>query len=339
MRDLSEHLKSQHRLVLFAPDEAHEFLQPIYANDPQVEVREIPGLRFQYRNGRMALGKTIATGLGFRARLRGMVGELAETIRREQPDLVLTDFEPLLPRAARECGVPYLSVDHQHFLLGYDLSILPWSLRQYARVMAQFVRMFHRWQAATIVSGFFFPPLRAGYEDYVQVGTFLRPEVEAAETSPGDYILSYLRRNTPPGVLEVLAGCGCEVRIYGLGERPGEGNLRFFPIDQYRFVEDMAGAAGLVSAAGNQMLGEALYFGKPVLALPESSHHEQLINSHFLVHLGGGLWRPVEQLAASDVREFFGRLDHFRGQIAPLREQLNGTPRTMAEIGRHLASR
>ena len=32
-----------------------------------------------------------------------------------KPDLVITDFEPLLPRAARLEGVPYISIDHQHF--------------------------------------------------------------------------------------------------------------------------------------------------------------------------------------------------------------------------------
>lgn len=61
-------------------------------------------------------------------------------IDKETPDLVITDFEPALPRAARQAGIPFISLDHQHFLLVSDLSKLPTDLQRHAFFMAQIVK-------------------------------------------------------------------------------------------------------------------------------------------------------------------------------------------------------
>ena len=44
----------------------------------------------------------------------------------------------------------------------------------------------------------------------------------------------------------------------------------------------------VVSTAGNQLVGEALYLGKPVLVMPERVNFEQAINAHYLEQSGAG---------------------------------------------------
>lgn len=338
VRSIVDHLKHDHELVLFAPEQAHDFLAPKYeCGADSVEVRRIPGMRFQYTGGQLDLYRSIAGGLTYLMRLHRVVDELAQTIRDERPNLVITDFEPALPRAAERCKVPYISLDHQHFLAACDLRSLPFGLRQWARAMRTAVRMHHWRQQATIVSSFFKAPLRVGSRNVQLVGPLLRPEILNAAPTLGDYFVSYLRPHTSPATVEMLQQCGRPIRVYGLGAREPDGNLTFHALDNQKFVDDVSGAAALIGAAGNQTIGEALYLGKPVLALPERKHHEQRINAHFVEQMGAGQAVTIEDLRPRHLERFFASVAQCQRNVARyFRGQINGTPHALAAIQRFL---
>lgn len=337
VRSMVELLRHEHELVLFAPDQAYEFLAPRYpVGTPNVEVRRIPGMRFHYTRGRLNLTRSIVGGLGYLWKLPGLVGQLKDVIRDERPDLVITDFEPALPRAARACCVPFISLNHQHFLVACDLRSLPWGLRRYANLMSLAVRAHHSGQNETIVSSFFQAPLLSGYEDVLQIGPLLRPEIRSARPKAGDFLVSYLRPNTPRPVIEVLCNSNMPVRVYGLGEQPARGSAEFFPLSEQGFVDDLAHCAAVVGSAGNQTLGESLYLGKPVLALPEDQHHEQLINAHFLQQMGTGHSVPLEQFNTQHLTRFLSQLDDLRAPLANARANFDGNLPALRAIRRHL---
>ncbi len=337
VRTLVEHLRHEHELVLFAPDEAYDFLVKSYGDECCVEnvrLLRIPGIKFHYTGGKLDLLKSIGHGLNYaRRELPTLVNAFRRRIEAEQPDLCISDFEPSLPRAARKAGVPLMSIDHQHVLLAYDLKTLPLLLRRYAWWMSWSIRYYYGsgpYQAVT--SSFYTPPLKSGFENVQQVGPMLREDLIATVPQQGDFLLSYLRTNTPPRVLETLAACDWDVRVYGLGERPRQGRMTFHAIDEQRFVNDLARCAALVSAAGNQLLGEALYLGKPVFAIPEEMHHEQQINACFLKQMGAGNWCVLEAFALDPLQKFLRQLDVYRANTAVLCGRLNGTPDALAAI-------
>ena len=336
VRTLVEHLRHDHELWLFAPDEAYDFLARSYGPDaPRTNVKllRIPGLRFHYTNGRLDLFKSVGTGLAYAfGEMPRMVRAFRQRIAAERPDLVISDFEPSLPRAAVRERVPLISLDHQHVLTAYDLSTLPKSLQRYAWLMSWGVRWHYTGQTEIVASSFYTPPLKPGWQHVRQVGPMIRPEVANASPNEGGYVLSYLRANTPESVLTVLASAGSPVKVYGLGERPPVGPLTFCPIHERRFVEDLAGCRAVVCAAGNQLLGESLFLGKPVLAIPEAQHHEQLINAHFLEQMGVGAWSTLEDFDAETLRRFLDRLNGYRENAAQLCGQLDGTHDALAII-------
>ena len=344
VRTLVEHLRHEHELVLFAPDEAYDFLVKSYGDDRAVEnvrLLRIPGIKFHYTGGKIDLFKSIGHGLNYARRdLPTLVNAFRRRIEAEQPDLCIADFEPSLPRAARKAGVPLMSIDHQHVLLAYDLKTLPLLLRRYAWWMSWSIRCYYgRGDYDAVASSFYTPPLKPGFEQVRQVGPMLREELVATVPHHEDFLLSYLRPNTPPRVPETLAGCGWEVRVYGLGERPRQGRVSFHAIDERRFVNDLAHCAALVSAAGNQLLGEALFLGKPVFAIPEEMHHEQQINACFLQQMGAGNWTTLESFSPAPLAKFLSQLDDFRINTAALCGRLNGTPDALAAIRETLARR
>lgn len=223
VRAIVEELRRNHRIVIYTPGQAYDLLQPVYQGS-DVIVRHIPGLAFHYtRNHRLNPVRTGIKGLSYAAKYAALSRRLRSAIERESPDLAITDFEPALPRAARRAGVPFISLDHQHMLLTSDLSSLPMELRWHAFFMAQIVRGYCRGQLQTVVSSFYFPPLKPRAQDVTQIGVLLRSEVLEATLERGDHLVVYLRRFGSPEVFRALEACGCEVRIYGLGEQPSSG--------------------------------------------------------------------------------------------------------------------
>jgi uncharacterized protein (TIGR00661 family) len=335
MRALVEKLRSRHRLHLFAPGNAFEILAPTYAGT-EVEVTAIPGIFNAYSSDRrLDYLETGRRAAGYFSGLPKLVRALRDRMDASRPDLVICDFEPALPRAARAAHVPYMAVDHQHFLVVNDLSSLPWRLRFHAKTMRPIVKFIYRPPPrAVVVSSFYAPPLEEDAHDVEQVGVFLRPQVLARDPEPGRHILVYLRKFGPPDFMRALRAIGRPTIVYGLGVRPPDHNLTFRAIDEDAFVDDLAGADALISTAGNQIVGEALYLQKPVLAMPEANNFEQAINAHFLRQSGAGDFVPLEKCRTADVKRFLDRLDSFRRFED--RTRLDGTEAAAAAVERQL---
>jgi uncharacterized protein (TIGR00661 family) len=336
VRTLVGHLERDNDILIWTSADALEFLGRQFAHGhPNVRVEAIPGVVFEYTGGRLDVMRSITAGLDYQAR---RLGPLVDRMMRELDafgaDLAITDFEPALPRAAARMGIPLVSVDHQHFLLAYDLDSLPWSLQWNAWFMSHAVWMYVPAAADTVVSAFFRPPLRRGWEHVVQVGPLLRPEILAARPHDDGYLVSYLRRHTPFSAIEALADCGMPVRVYGLGHREHVGHVSFHAIDERRFVDDLAGCRALVSAGGNQLIGEALHLGKPLLVLPEQAHAEQLMNSHFLRGMGCGDFCPLEEVTPERARAFVADLDRYRPALASVAGRMDGTADVL-RVSRH----
>jgi uncharacterized protein (TIGR00661 family) len=334
MKAVVEALRPDHSITIFTSGQAFMLLTGAYRHT-EVRVRRIGCLRFAYdKRGQMHTWKTAMGGLRYLRRLPNLLSLLRTTIEREQPDLVITDFEPALPRAARQAGVPVISLNHQHFLLAYDLGSLPLWLRWHASYMGCVVRAYDAKPTARIVSSFYFPPLRRGCDDVTQVGVLLRPEIEKAETSRCGHLVAYWRRFAPKGTLEALARCGREVHVYGMGERPPMDRVSFHAVEEDRFVEALASCDALVCTAGNQLVGEAIYLRKPVLAIPEAGNYEQFINAHFVRQMNAGEDLTPGGMNLKRLNRFLDRLGSFRSSVPP--ERMNGLPHSLAVLQRHL---
>ena len=93
-----------------------------------------------------------------------------------------------------------------------------------------------------------------------------------------------------------LAATGLECRIYGmragLTEAVQDGNLRFLPFSEDRFIADLATSRAVIAGGGFTLMGEAVFLGKPMLAVPLAGQFEQMLNARYLEREGYGMWAP-----------------------------------------------
>ncbi len=299
-------LDGRHEVCLLASGEVYSHLSAAYRNSDSVHVRRLPGLFFAYRGEKLDYCRSILGSVPYLRKLNQLVAHVQSIIEHERPDIGITDFEPALPRAAGRCGLPWISLDHQHFLTTSNFSTLPAVLRVRALLLRLAVPMFYRGQQAELVSSFYHLPPRRGTEHVLRIGVLLRRSVlEAAlDAAPGPDVVAYVRRKAPQSLLTALRNCGRRVWLYGQGEGISQGDVHFCAFDPISFIHQLSVADCLVTTAGNQLVGEALYLRKPVLAIPEEGNFEQSLNAHLLARTGLGWTSSFPRLTPHVLQQF-----------------------------------
>jgi uncharacterized protein (TIGR00661 family) len=147
----------------------------------------------------------------------------------------------------------------------------------------------------------------------------LRPEILAARPGEGEHLLVYQTSTTNTALVEMLAKCGRECRIYGmrrdLREDVVEGNLRFRPFSEAGFIDDLRTARGVLASAGFTLMGEAVYLHRPMLALPLRKQLEQVLNGRYLEAEGYGM-SVEDELDDARFGQFLERLPDFERKLA-----------------------
>jgi len=172
-------------------------------------------------------------------------------------------------------------------------------------------RLTYRWLMRSpervLVSSFFdAPPELNGVR---VVGPILREQLLATPPSSGEHVLAYFNQGSvqlSDALLDALAQAGPEIRLYGTRHVGSRGTLQFRPPGLDPFLADLAACRAVISTAGNQLVGEAMALGKPLLVLPEATV-EQRLNAREIVRLGIGEQLSLSALTAESIGQFLAR--------------------------------
>ena len=106
----------------------------------------------------------------------------------------------------------------------------------------------------------------------------------------GEHLLVY--SSGSHALLDALRATGVPCRVYGMRDGPeagtSDGAIAFCPRSADGFLEDLRSARAVITGGGFSLLGEAVFLGKPVLAVPLHGQFEQLMNARYLEREGYG---------------------------------------------------
>ena len=209
-------------------------------------------------------------------------------IERERPVAVLTDYEPIVARAAAWTATPLVALDHQQILS--ECNVQPAALMQGSvAAVRRANRMVYPNPSLRIICSFFYPPLREGYTARTThlVGPLLRRHVLDRPPTDGDHVVVYQTSPTLrwlDGLLNALPG---QKRVYGAEGTDGSGVVHR-KMDEQQFLDDLASCRFAVVNGGHTTITEALSLGKPLICLPVRRQAEQEINALWVERLGFG---------------------------------------------------
>lgn len=320
-------------VLVLAGDDACDQLREDY------RVVRIPTLRYYHsKRGRRSVWRTIGHNAPavLDLLLRGPVFQMVRCeIRRFAPDVVLSDSEGWTHRAARALGIPRISFDHYGIMAYCPLKM---SLRD--RLICWLESLAYRMLVCNpqriIVTAFYRgkPPRRDGVK---VVGPILRREVRCGRPAAGEHLLVYFANASvhfTPRVEEALRKLNRPVKVYGPDRAGVAGNIEFCRIADLPFVRDLASCRAVFSTAGNQLISEAIHFGKPLLLMPERAL-EQRLNAQFVHDWEIGMRTRPGDVSAELLRRFLDRTDEFAANMQSHRR--DGLAEALAAINEAMA--
>lgn len=306
-------LMKAHEITVYAGGDAYEVLAP------QFTTVRIPTVGYVYNaRGGHSFGKTLLNNLAPMTDLM-LRGHGSDTVEREfksrHTQLVISDSEAWTHRAARRLGLPRISFDHVG-IIAYCKPHFPPDLWLLGLRDAKGYRALMGIPERILISSFY--PAEGAYPGVKIVGPMLRDDVLRVQPQAGDYLLAYFNKGEHqylPHIDRALRLLDHRVVIYGTPFRGVVENLDFRAPSNEWFVRDLAHCKALLSTAGNQTIGEAIHFGKPILAIPEEAF-EQRLNAYVIERMGVGMRGDRLRLTPSDVDRFMGNLDYYRSNMA-----------------------
>lgn len=279
MTALAQLLQHDHELVFWCPDKYHSFLQQHFPNN---FIYSIPYYKFVLEGNRIDIFKTGLSNMEHIIGLPVYISDLADQIRLMDIQTLISDFEPFLPKAARKVGIPIIQLNHPAVVLR---SVAFTADALLAKVIS--TSMMGEYDVR-IISSFY----------NGDIGPIIRREIQEAVPTNGDYFVVYLHESMRSKVLDEL-------------DRLNNVKYKVFPNAEEDFVTALAGARGVITNAGHQLLSETLHLNKPVLSLPFEGQFEQTLNAEMLQKAGRGVIASIPHIRKSiaDYMEFTARFD------------------------------
>jgi len=280
---------------------------------------EVEGFNIATVNNRVSLSGTARDGLVHMVRGHSKYLELKKNIFPQfDPDIVITDFEPMTAHLARHFDLPLMTIDNQHLIRYVDFPC-PAKLRPSMLLTEMVIEAFIPGPDLSLVTTFYFGKVKNDR-------TFLFPpilsdEILGLEPSEGENVVVYLTYGYDT-LMDTLAGLSPErFLVYGAGRIGSEGNLVFRPYGREGFLADLASSRAVIASGGFSLMSEALYLRKPYLGIPVKNQFEQEINTYLLKELGYGERSP--DAGKSAIEGFLGQLPHYRERLRSYRPRGN----------------
>jgi len=313
-----ETLLREHEVRVVASGAAYKYLSGVL---PDVE--EIMGAKFVIEDGTIMRWATV------RRNVADVASGAPESIRHWfemthgwRPEVVVTDFEPLSSIYARVSRTPLIAVDNINMIdrCHHDEDIVG-GRREDFTIARTVTRSMVPNAVRYVVTTFFRPP--PAKEQTTFVPPILRHAIVAASPEAGEHLIVY--SSGEPSEIETLRASGVPCRVYGMRGGPAEsttdGNLELKPRSEDGFVEDLRTARGVVAGGGFSLMSEAVYLGKPMLALPLAGQFEQHMNACYLEREGYGL--AATELTPQVLERFLDGLDGYRARLAGYEQRGN----------------
>jgi uncharacterized protein (TIGR00661 family) len=278
---MATHLQRQgHDLWLVSYDRGYRNLKEDF------RVFETEGLTIASEDNQVSIVRTFTENLKRLPEGHRKLQQLKNELFKEfQPDVVITDFEPMTAYLANRYDVPLITIDNQHRMRYMEFDCPPGSEADRHITKTIIRAMVPKPDVSlviTFVEGpttndrtFLFPPI-------------LRQAVLDKTPTRGDHILVYVTSGFETLLDELQEFQREEFLVYGYDRSDSSGPLHFRPFSRDGFLDDLASAKAVIATAGFTLISEALYLRKPYCALPMEGQFEQELNAYMLGGLGYG---------------------------------------------------
>ncbi len=296
-------------------------------------VTRLPTVTLAYRNDRsFSWRDSFIEDVRRTPRILRALGQMDRIVSATRPDVILNFFDSLtsLYTITRVRRPPVVAIAHQFMFQHPDypaasqLSRQMWIMKHYTQLMGaratKLALSLYEAPALPERGLFVCPPILR------EQATLLEP------TTDGRFVLVYLLTHGYADQIIKWSDTHPHTRLHCFYDKPGappeqvhSPALTFHRLDGEKFLRMMADCRQVVSTAGFELVGEALWLGKPLLVVPVENHPEQQLNALEVQRLGIGI--AERRFNLDRLAELPERLPHasFHTWVAGARSKLLAT--------------
>ena len=281
-RVVIEHLQKYHEVRIVAASKAYHYLSSHFPVD------EIDYFKIIYKNNRAANALTALNNAIRFPLILSKGWKIQRIIKDFDPDIIITDFEPLVAYFGVAHGIPVISIDNQHIITDalHDGIAKGFGIEEALTkaVIHSFIIKADR----RFITSYY--GLKAQKKGSVVISPLLRKEIFSLKPKDKGHILVYQTSTSNASLLPALRGIDRPFIVYGMDAEMKEGNVIFRKGDEKRFLLDLASCSAVITNGGFTLISEALYLQKPILSIPVEGQFEQTLNALYLKKLGYGVY-------------------------------------------------
>jgi len=233
------------------------------------------------------------------------------------PNVVITDFDPWSSSYATLMGLPLVAVDNVLFMTRcahppelLEEDWLAWDLMY--PIVDSVVPFANRYLVTTFVAA---PISRERTTLHLPI---LRDEIlQAKGAATKSQVVAYFNDKADHAtVVDVLKQVDVPFRVYGrrsVTREVVDRNVTWCPFSERGIISDMATSIAVIGGSGFTLMTEAIYLGKPMLAMPFGYQGEQILNALYLAWLGYG--ERCKRLTPDALRSFLDRTPEYAERL------------------------
>lgn len=270
-----------HEVLFCTESDAEELLVARFGKE---RVLRTTTPRYYLKNGRLSLWRTVVGNRRFLFKRKKLAQPLIDHLKQWQPDLTVSDYEPLMWQVSKALALPHVAVNSQEFFLS---SPPPKGTSLVHRIQIKaggwIVRRFSPTADLRIVGKILVE--KRAKSKAIFVGAILRKELDSLTWEPqGEYFVVYscpMLKPSLAGINQLAEREQKRGKVFGVPPSMVEEYdwLDHQPTSESGFLEAVRHADFAVATPGNQFMAETLHLGIPVLMTPTPKQFEQEINA------------------------------------------------------------
>jgi uncharacterized protein (TIGR00661 family) len=310
--------KKGHEVIIASYGQAYETLK----NDFQV--LQINGMHLIFNKDRLKKTKTVAYNFrNFPKNLRD-IKKIRNFMREFNPQLCITDMEPLVTIISKIYSLPLISIDNEHKITNLKIKVPKDNKKDYL-IASNIVRNFALMAKYFIVLNF--TKVKPNKRNVFVVPPVIREEVKRLNPFYGEKILVYLSKESEK-IIKILKEVPEEFIVYGYDINKIFDNLEFKTKEN--FLKDLEECKAIIATAGFSLMSEAVLLNKPYFALPLKGQFEQLLNAIFLKDAGFGEYS--QNLKKKEISHFLDNLKEYQKRLKEYNPDYNELFRVLNKL-------
>jgi uncharacterized protein (TIGR00661 family) len=236
--------------------------------------------------------------------------KVKKLIKNSNPDVLITDGEPISFYAGKLSGLKCISIDNPQALLyrKYPLSlkdVIPWSIFSIAVKLSIF--------NADKYLIYDFSDKQIVQSNIIFLKPLIQQGIQRQSPIYGNHIFVYQTSTSNNQLLSLLERMNEKFIIYGFNKKLTKGNLHFKNFNENEFYQDISQAKAVITNGGFTVLSEALFLKKPIFSIPLRNQFEQIVNGKFITQLGVGV--SVRNASEQNLKEFISKIDTYKNNL------------------------